>query len=172
MAVDHPYADAQPEPGRAVPAGGRAGTDLTTPLPLADVWTAGEAVLDSVEQVVVGKRHPLTLLLAGILAGGHVLLEDYPGLGRRWRRSLAQTLGLNFRRLQFPRPLPSDVTGSFVCDQRAAGSRSGPARCSAGCCSRRDQPHAAEDPVGAAGGDARRQVTVEGTRSRCPSRST
>ena len=90
-------------------------------------------MLDSVERVVVGKRHPLTLVLAGILAGGHVLLEDYPGLGKTLAaRSLAQTLGLNFRRLQFtPDLLPSDVTGSFVYDQRAAefSFRAGPLFC-------------------------------------------
>jgi len=90
-------------------------------------------VLDSVEQVVVGKRHPLTLVLAGILAGGHVLLEDYPGLGKTLAaRSLAQTLGLDFRRLQFtPDLLPSDVTGSFVYDQRTAefSFRAGPLFC-------------------------------------------
>ena len=78
-------------------------------------------MLDSVEQVVVGKRRQLTLVLAAVLAGGHVLLEDYPGLGKTLAaRSLAQTLGLDFRRLQFtPDLLPSDVTGSFVYDQRA-----------------------------------------------------
>ncbi len=92
-----------------------------------------DAVLDAVEQVVVGKRHPLTLVLAGILAGGHVLLEDFPGLGKTLAaRSLAQTLGLDFRRLQFtPDLLPSDVTGSFVYDQRSSefDFRAGPLFC-------------------------------------------
>ena len=81
----------------------------------------------------MGKRRPLTLVLAGILAGGHVLLEDYPGLGKTLAaRSLAQTLGLDFRRLQFtPDLLPSDVTGSFVYDQREAdfAFRAGPLFC-------------------------------------------
>ncbi|HEV7657253.1 MAG TPA: MoxR family ATPase [Mycobacteriales bacterium] len=102
-------------------------------MPLSDVWAAGEAVLDSVEQVVVGKRRALTIVLAGILAGGHVLLEDYPGLGKTLAaRSLAQTLGLDFRRLQFtPDLLPSDVTGSFVYDQRSSefAFRAGPLFC-------------------------------------------
>ena len=55
------------------------------------------------------------------LAGGHVLLEDFPGLGKTLAaRSFAQTLGLNFARAQFtPDLLPSDLTGSFVYDQRA-----------------------------------------------------
>jgi MoxR-like ATPase len=78
------------------------------------------AVLDSVGSVVVGKRAALELVLAGILAGGHVLLEDLPGLGKTLTaRSFAQALGLDFRRLQFtPDLLPADVTGSFLYDQR------------------------------------------------------
>jgi MoxR-like ATPase len=100
---------------------------------LTELSAAGDAVLDAVEQVVVGKRRALTLALAGILAGGHVLLEDYPGLGKTLAaRSLAQTLGLDFRRLQFtPDLLPSDVTGSFVYDQRESDFvfRAGPLFC-------------------------------------------
>jgi MoxR-like ATPase len=61
----------------------------------------------------------LELVLAGILAGGHVLLEDLPGLGKTLTaRCFAQALGLDFRRLQFtPDLLPADVTGSFLYDQ-------------------------------------------------------
>jgi len=60
-------------------------------------------------------------VLAGILAGGHVLLEDLPGLGKTLAaRSFAQVLGIEFRRLQFtPDLLPADVTGSFLYDQRS-----------------------------------------------------
>ncbi len=78
-------------------------------------------VLDRVGTVVVGKRSSLELVLAGILAGGHVLLEDLPGLGKTLTaRSFAQALGLDFRRLQFtPDLLPADVTGSFLYDQRS-----------------------------------------------------
>src|SRR5258706_7107561 len=81
---------------------------------------AGE-VLDEVEVAVVGKRDALTLVLAAILAGGHVLLEDFPGLGKTLAaRSFAQTLGLNFARAQFtPDLLPADLTGAFVYDQRS-----------------------------------------------------
>jgi MoxR-like ATPase len=69
---------------------------------------------------MVGKRAELELVLAGILAGGHVLLEDLPGLGKTLTaRSFAQALGIGFRRLQFtPDLLPADVTGSFLYDQR------------------------------------------------------
>ena len=80
------------------------------------------AVLDEVERAVVGKRAALTLVLSSILAGGHVLIEDFPGLGKTLAaRSFAQTLGLEFTRAQFtPDLLPADLTGSFIPDQRAA----------------------------------------------------
>ncbi|MEZ5093694.1 AAA family ATPase [Nocardioides sp.] len=79
------------------------------------------AVLDEVGRAVVGKRSALTVVLASILAGGHVLVEDLPGLGKTLAaRSLATALGLDFARAQFtPDLLPSDLTGSFVYDQRA-----------------------------------------------------
>jgi MoxR-like ATPase len=79
-------------------------------------------VLDVVNLAVVGKRHELTLVLCAVLAGGHVLLEDLPGLGKTLAaRSFAQTLGLTFRRAQFtPDLLPADLTGSFIYDQRVS----------------------------------------------------
>ncbi|MFV2011970.1 MULTISPECIES: AAA family ATPase [unclassified Micromonospora] len=90
--------------------------------PTTEVSRLAHAVLDSVGTVLVGKRDALELVLAGILAGGHVLLEDLPGLGKTLTaRSFAQALGLDFRRLQFtPDLLPADVTGSFLYDQRSA----------------------------------------------------
>ena len=77
-------------------------------------------VLEQVERAVVGKREALTLVLAAILAKGHVLLEDFPGLGKTLAaRSFAQALGLDFARAQFtPDLLPADLTGSFLYDQR------------------------------------------------------
>jgi MoxR-like ATPase len=85
-----------------------------------DVGRLGQQVIDAVSTAVVGKRDTLELVLAGILAGGHVLLEDLPGLGKTLTaRSFAQALGIEFRRLQFtPDLLPADVTGSFLYDQR------------------------------------------------------
>jgi MoxR-like ATPase len=90
------------------------------PLPLAEVSRYADAVLDQVGTVIVGKRDSLALVLAGILAGGHVLLEDYPGLAKTLAaRCFAQSLGLAFKRLQFtPDLLPADVTGSFFYDQK------------------------------------------------------
>ncbi|GAA4205107.1 MoxR family ATPase [Actinocatenispora rupis] len=89
------------------------------PLPVGETGALARRVLDAVGTVVVGKRDALELVLAGILAGGHVLLEDFPGLGKTLAaRSFAQALGLGFRRLQFtPDLLPADVTGSFLYDQ-------------------------------------------------------
>src|ERR671921_749017 len=77
-------------------------------------------VLDEVEKAVVGKRDALTLVLASVLGKGHVLLEDFPGLGKTLAaRSLARALGLEFARAQFtPDLLPADLTGSFLYDQR------------------------------------------------------
>jgi MoxR-like ATPase len=89
-------------------------------LPPYEVGRLARGVLDAVGTVIVGKRDALEMVLAGILAGGHVLLEDLPGLGKTLTaRSFAQALGIGFRRLQFtPDLLPADVTGSFLYDQR------------------------------------------------------
>lgn len=86
----------------------------------ADVATFAERVLDEVGRAVVGKREVLALVLAGVLAKGHVLLEDFPGLGKTLAaRSFASALGLEFSRAQFtPDLLPADLTGSYVYDQR------------------------------------------------------
>lgn len=81
---------------------------------------AARRVLDNVETAVIGKRQSLELVLTGLLAGGHVLLEDLPGLGKTLAaRSFAQALGLPFARAQFtPDLLPADLTGAEVFDQR------------------------------------------------------
>jgi MoxR-like ATPase len=78
------------------------------------------AVLDEIERAVVGNRRALELVLIGILAGGHILLEDLPGLGKTLiARSFARALGLDFARIQFtPDLLPSDVVGAPLYDQR------------------------------------------------------
>jgi len=78
------------------------------------------AILDELERAVVGRRRTLELVLIGILAGGHVLLEDLPGLGKTLiARSFARVLGLDFARIQFtPDLLPSDVIGAPLYDQR------------------------------------------------------
>jgi MoxR-like ATPase len=90
-------------------------------------WTPAQtgqrasAVLTEVGRAVVGNGRSLELVLSGILAGGHVLLEDLPGLGKTLiARSFATALGLDFARIQFtPDLLPSDVVGAPLYDQRS-----------------------------------------------------
>jgi MoxR-like ATPase len=93
-----------------------------TEMTLDDVATRSSAVLDEVERAVVGKRRELELILLAILADGHVLVEDYPGLAKTLvARSFAQVLDLGFARIQFtPDLLPADVTGSSVYRQADA----------------------------------------------------
>ena len=90
-------------------------------LTLDEVAARATAILTEVERAVVGKRQSLEIVLSGVLAGGHVLMEDFPGLGKTLAaRSFAQALGLDFARAQFtPDLLPSDLTGSFLYDQRS-----------------------------------------------------
>jgi MoxR-like ATPase len=81
-----------------------------------------QAVLDEVERAVVGKRDALELVFLGLLADGHVLIEDFPGLAKTlMARAFASVTGLGFSRIQFtPDLMPGDVTGSSIFDQRAA----------------------------------------------------
>jgi len=87
---------------------------------LTDVRRIAAAVVDEVEKAVVGKREALELLMLGLLADGHVLVEDYPGLAKTlMARSFAQVCSMDFSRIQFtPDLMPSDVTGSSVYNQR------------------------------------------------------
>jgi MoxR-like ATPase len=87
---------------------------------LEEVGRLSNRVLDEVEKAVVGKRDALELLMLGLLADGHVLIEDYPGLAKTlMARSFASATSLDFSRIQFtPDLMPSDVTGSSVYNQR------------------------------------------------------
>ena len=91
------------------------------------------SIVDEVERAVVGKRDVIDLVLASMLAGGHVLLEDVPGVAKTLlARSLATACGLEFSRVQFtPDLLPSDITGTLVLDlaTRAPEFRPGPVFC-------------------------------------------
>jgi len=82
--------------------------------------TRAGAVLDEVERAVVGKRDALELVLFGVLADGHVLIEDFPGLAKTlMARAFAQVTSIGFTRIQFtPDLMPSDVTGSSIYNQR------------------------------------------------------
>src|SRR4029453_7512742 len=92
------------------------------PVNVAEVAARANGLVDQVERAVVGKRDALELVLLGLLADGHVLIEDFPGLAKTLiARSFAQATGLGFGRIQFtPDLMPSDVTGSSVYNQRTA----------------------------------------------------
>ena len=81
-----------------------------------EVSGLGKKIIAEVERAVVGKRGVLEMILSAALAGGHVLLEDYPGLGKTLiARSFASVLSLDFKRIQFtPDLLPGDITGGYV----------------------------------------------------------
>ena len=118
-----------------------------------------EAVLDEIERVVVGKRAALTLILTTVLARGHVLIEDLPGLGKTLiARSFAAALGLGLHPCAVHagsaarRPARLDrlrhAVGPLRIPSRTHLHQPAPRR--------RDQPDATQDPGGAAGGDGRR----------------
>ena len=85
---------------------------------VADTARLCERVLGEVERVIVGKREAVTAVLLGVLASGHILIEDLPGLGKTLlARTFATVLGLEFTRVQFtPDMLPADLTGATVLD--------------------------------------------------------
>ncbi len=89
------------------------------PMTVDEAATTCERILDRMETVIVGKRPQLELILGGLASGGHVLIEDLPGLGKTLlARSLAQVTGLSIGRIQFtPDLMPADVTGSLLYDQ-------------------------------------------------------
>jgi MoxR-like ATPase len=80
------------------------------------VFEWSKKIIAEVERAVVGKRDVLETIMAATLAGGHILLEDYPGLGKTLiARSFASALGLDFKRIQFtPDLLPGDITGGYI----------------------------------------------------------
>src|SRR5262249_60253944 len=102
--------------GAARPRRRARGADVT----LSDLASQAGAIVDEIERAVVGKRDALELVLIGLLADGHVLLEDFPGLAKTLiARSSAQTCELEVARIQFtPELIPADVTGSAVSTQR------------------------------------------------------
>ncbi len=90
-----------------------------TTMDFRTVASLGQGIVDEVEKAVVGKADVLKQILVTILAGGHVLLEDYPGLAKTLTaNSFATALGLEFKRIQFtPDLLPGDITGSYIHDR-------------------------------------------------------
>jgi len=88
-----------------------------------DVQELATAVADAVEQAIIGKREAVELVLFALLADGHVLIEDLPGLGKTLlARSFAQVCAMDFARIQFtPDLIPSDITGASIYD-RSSGT--------------------------------------------------
>ncbi|MGA9775783.1 MAG: MoxR family ATPase [Candidatus Dormiibacterota bacterium] len=91
------------------------------PIEAHQVRELADHVLDQVERAVIGKRPVLEVILTGLIADGHVLLEDVPGLAKTvTARSFAQTMALDFARIQFtPDLMPSDITGSTIFNEHS-----------------------------------------------------
>jgi len=97
-------------------------TGTSERLSLDDLAIRSRRILDEVERAIVGKREALELALSALLADGHVLIEDYPGLAKTLiARSFATVTGTHFSRVQFtPDLMPSDITGASIFNQRTA----------------------------------------------------
>lgn len=131
-----------------------------------EVAALAHELLDEVERAVVGKRTVLELMLMALLADGHVLIEDYPGLAKTlMARSFAQVTDMKFSRVQFtPDLMPMDVTGAPVLDPTtsALSFRPGPIFCNLLLA---DEVNRAPAKTQAALLEAmqERQVTIDGT---------
>ena len=149
--------------------------------PAIGTMTVGEAadlaarVVAEVERAVVGKREALLQVLAAVLAKGHVLLEDYPGLGKTLAaRSFAQALGRTFgARSSLPTCCPPILLGRSSTTSASPAFTSGPVRSSPGCCSPTIStgPRPRPSPLFVEAMQER-QVTVEGESSRSSRLST
>jgi MoxR-like ATPase len=84
-----------------------------------EVGKLSDQIIAEIERAVIGKRNVLEMILLGLLADGHVLIDDVPGLAKTlMARSFASVLGLGFGRVQFtPDLVPSDITGATIYDQ-------------------------------------------------------
>jgi MoxR-like ATPase len=88
-----------------------------------DPKDVAQRIVDNVESVIIGKRPQVELAVMTLMCGGHLLIEDVPGVGKTMlARSLAKSSGCSFNRIQFtPDLLPSDVTGVSVYNQKSGG---------------------------------------------------
>jgi len=87
---------------------------------MSDVQTVASRLVDNIERVIIGKRASVQLTVLGLLAQGHMLIEDVPGTGKTvLAKSVARSVGCRFQRIQFtPDMLPTDVTGVSVFNQK------------------------------------------------------
>ena len=87
---------------------------------MQDIRTVANRIIDNVATVIVGKRDAIELVTVALLANGHILIEDVPGVGKTTlAKAIARSVGLSFKRVQFtPDLLPSDVTGVTIFNQK------------------------------------------------------
>ena len=85
-----------------------------------EVQAVANQIVENVELVIIGKHHEIQMTVIGLLAQGHLLIEDVPGVGKTMlAKSLSRSIGCSFKRIQFtPDMLPSDVTGVSVFNQK------------------------------------------------------
>jgi MoxR-like ATPase len=90
---------------------------------LQESHTLIHAIIDEIEKVVIGKRDKIELAMAAFLSGGHLLIEDMPGVGKTTlAKAIAQVLGLEFGRIQFTSDLlPADILGVSIYDKQQGG---------------------------------------------------
>ncbi len=88
---------------------------------MSDLHSIPQKLIDNISKVIVGKRDVIELVVVGLIANGHVLLEDVPGLGKTMlSRTLAKSIAGKFKRIQFtPDLLPSDITGVSIYNQKS-----------------------------------------------------
>jgi MoxR-like ATPase len=98
---------------------------VTPALSLPEVAARAEKVADNIEKVILGKRSVIEMSLVALLCGGHILLEDVPGVGKTMlAKSIAASIGGAYKRLQFtPDLLPSDITGVSIFNQQTGEFR-------------------------------------------------
>lgn len=87
---------------------------------MSNAWQFAERVVNNVEKVIVGKHREVELTLLALLAKGHILIEDVPGVGKTvLTKAISRSLGCSFKRIQFtPDLLPTDVTGVSIYNQK------------------------------------------------------
>ncbi|MEE8232772.1 MAG: AAA family ATPase, partial [Thermoplasmata archaeon] len=87
---------------------------------LGKVGEFTRSLVDEVSKAIVGKEEVLERVVLAILSDGHLLIEDYPGLGKTiMAKSFAAALGCKFKRVQFtPDLLPADITGTYIFDRK------------------------------------------------------
>src|SRR6267154_1493905 len=99
----------------------RSADERSQPMSTAEFGAAADAIVHNIEKVIEGKTATIRLALAVMLAEGHLLIEDVPGVGKtKLAKALARSIDCSVRRIQFtPDLLPSDVTGVSVYNQES-----------------------------------------------------